>query len=64
MRGFKVKVTKDGQIVVEAFGFKGPACLKATRKLLEQLGRAEIQKKPEFYEEEEVRHENWNYEIE
>lgn len=46
-----VIVNVDGSLVVDAVGFKGPECDKATRFLEEALGRiATKQRKPSYNE--------------
>ena len=45
----KVVVANDGEITIEASGYKGGSCLKATAGLGD---RANSQKKPEFYQPE------------
>ena len=50
-RSIEVIVNVDGSLVIEAVGFKGPACDKATRFLEEALGQiASKQRKPSFGE--------------
>ena len=50
-RSIEVIVMPDGQLIIDAVGFKGPACDKATRFLEEALGRiAGKQRKPAFNE--------------
>ena len=50
-RSIEVIVNTDGSLVVDAIGFKGPDCEKATRILEEALGRiAAKQRKPAFNE--------------
>ena len=50
-RSIEVIVNADGSLVVDAIGFKGPDCEKATRFLEEALGRiAAKQRKPAFNE--------------
>jgi len=50
-----VKIEADGQLSIEAEGFKGNTCLETSRKYIEGLGRESKQsKKPEFYEQPEV----------
>jgi hypothetical protein len=50
----KVVVANDGEITIEASGYKGGSCLKATAGLRKDLvgDRANSQKKPEFYQPE------------
>lgn len=50
-RSIEVIVNVDGSLVVDAIGFKGPDCEKATRFLEEALGRiANKQRKPAYNE--------------
>ena len=50
-RSIEVIVNADGSLVVDAIGFKGPDCEKATRFLEEALGRiAAKQRKPAYSE--------------
>ena len=50
-RSIEVIVMPDGQLVIDAVGFKGAACDKATRFLEEALGRiAGKQRKPAYNE--------------
>ena len=50
-RSIEVIVMPDGQLIIDAVGFKGPACEKATRFLEEALGRiAGKQRKPAYNE--------------
>ena len=50
-RSIEVIVNADGSLVVDAVGFKGPDCEKATRFLEEALGRiATKQRKPAYNE--------------
>ncbi len=46
-----VIVNTDGSLIIDAIGFKGPACEKATRFLEEALGQiATKQRKPAYNE--------------
>ena len=55
-RTIEVIVNADGSLVVDAVGFKGPYCEKATRFLEEALGRiATRQRKPAFNESNQAR---------
>ena len=55
-RSIEVIVNADGSLVVDAIGFKGPNCEKATRFLEEALGRiAAKQRKPAFNERTQMR---------
>ena len=50
-RSIEVIVNTDGSLIIDAVGFKGPACEKATRFLEEALGQiASKQRKPAFNE--------------
>ena len=50
-RSIEVIVHTDGSLIIDAVGFKGPACDKATRFLEEALGRiASKQRKPAYNE--------------
>ena len=50
-RTIEVIVNADGSLVVDAVGFKGPDCEKATRFLEEALGQiATKQRKPAYNE--------------
>lgn len=50
-RSIEVVVNVDGSLVIDAVGFKGPACEKATRFLEEALGQiAAKQRKPAYNE--------------
>ena len=50
-RSIEVIVNVDGSLVVDAVGFKGPECDKATRFLEEALGQiASKQRKPAYNE--------------
>ena len=50
-RSIEVIVNTDGSLIIDAVGFKGPACDKATRFLEEALGRiASKQRKPSYSE--------------
>ena len=55
-RSIEVIVNVDGSLVVDAIGFKGPDCEKATHFLEEALGRiAAKQRKPAFNERTKMR---------
>ena len=55
MRKLICKIGQDGQITIEAEGFKGTACEETTRKYIEGLGKVtKDEKKPEYYEKEQV----------
>ena len=50
-RSIEVIVMPDGSLVIDAVGFKGAACDKATRFLEEALGQiASKQRKPSYSE--------------
>ena len=50
-RSIEVIVMPDGSLSIDAVGFKGPACEKATRFLEEALGQiASKQRKPSYSE--------------
>ncbi len=50
-RSIEVVVMPDGSLVIDAIGFKGPDCEKATRFLEEALGQITAQqRKPEYIE--------------
>jgi len=50
-RSIDVIVNTDGTLIIDAVGFKGAACDKATRFLEEALGVAgPKQKKPEYHQ--------------
>jgi len=48
----EITIDEDGEVTVEAFGYKGGACVKATQPLVDALIGAptESVKKPEFYQ--------------
>lgn len=51
-----VIVNTDGSLIIDAIGFKGPACEKATRFLEEALGQiATKQRKPAYNERNRTR---------
>ena len=55
-RSIEVIVNADGSLVVDAIGFKGPDCEKATRFLEEALGRIVVkQRKPAYGERNQMR---------
>ena len=50
-RSIDVIVNPDGSLIIDAIGFKGPECDKATRFLEEALGQiATKQRKPAYNE--------------
>ena len=56
-RSIEVIVNVDGSLVVDAIGFKGPECDKATRFLEEALGQiASKQRKPTYNERNQTKH--------
>lgn len=51
MKQIKVTVNEDGSLEIEAVGYKGNACEKATAALEKALGVAgKRTKKPEYYQ--------------
>ncbi len=55
-RSIEVVVNADGSIAIDAVGFKGSACDKATRFLEEALGQiAGKQRKPSYNERNQAR---------
>lgn len=45
-----VEITPDGEVQIDAVGFKGTACEKATAEIIKALGfPVSKKKKPEFY---------------
>ena len=56
-RTIDVIVNTDGSLVIDAVGFKGPECDKATRFLEEALGQiASKQRKPAYNERNQTKH--------
>lgn len=50
-----VIVDAEGNVTIEAVGFSGPSCLKATEALEQALGTVTSRKKkPEWYQNENV----------
>ena len=50
-RSIEVIIMPDGSLIIDAIGFKGPECDKATRFLEEALGQiATKQRKPAYNE--------------
>ena len=41
---------KDGSVVAEAFGFKGPACEEKTEFLKKEFGSSKVTHKPSYQE--------------
>ena len=55
MKKIVVTIDKEGKTSVEAFGFKGKGCVKATEIISKILGReSSRQKKAEYYETEQI----------
>jgi len=56
MENKKVVITlgKDGSVKVEAIGFKGASCVKATSFLSSIFGNPKMKRKNSFFEEEET----------
>ena len=52
-----VRISPDGDISVDAQGFQGAECEKATKKLVDALGGGESTRKPEFYQEQKAEQE-------
>jgi hypothetical protein len=52
MKSINITVNEEGQIEIEAVGFKGASCQQATDAMIKALGlpTKEI-KKPEFFQE-------------
>ena len=64
MPRIRILIGKDGKVTIDAEGFVGSKCLKATQKLEEllstygiQLGDKKVNFKPEYYKSEVVEHE-------
>ena len=55
-RSIEVIVNADGSLVVDAIGFKGPDCEKATRFLEEALGRVAAKQRKPAYDERNQTH--------
>ena len=56
-RSIEVIVMPDGSLVIDAVGFKGAACDKATRFLEEALGQvATKHRKPAYNERNQTKH--------
>jgi len=50
MKEIEVTVNPDGSVSVEALGYSGPECEKATAFIEEALGEVQTRKrKPEYY---------------
>ena len=55
MKKLICKIGKNGEISIDAEGFKGNACAETTRKYIEGLGKVtKDEKKPEYFEKEQV----------
>lgn len=51
MKQVTIEIDTDGNIRVEASGFKGADCEKATKAMEEALGKAgDRKKKPDYYQ--------------
>lgn len=51
MKSIEITFPLEGEIEVEANGFRGPACAKATADFIEALGtKTSETKKPEYYQ--------------
>lgn len=56
MKQIEIVIAADGQVQIEAIGFKGNACEKATAAIEAALGvETSKKKKPEYYQREEKR---------
>lgn len=56
MKTIEIEVAATGEIKIEAMGFKGNACEKATAAIEAALGvKKSSKKKPEFYQREDKR---------
>ena len=52
---YKIEIDKEGNVTIDAIGFKGPICLNKIKNLIDTLGiTVELKKKPEFEVEEKV----------
>lgn len=50
MRSIQITVSKDGEVIIEAIGYRGNSCAKATEAMERALGLAKKkQLKPEFH---------------
>ncbi|MDB6017689.1 MAG: hypothetical protein JWR19_2178 [Pedosphaera sp.] len=55
MKTITVEIDANGQVTIEAAGFKGNACEKATEALEKALGvPSNRKKKPEYYTEDKT----------
>ena len=51
-KSIEVTIKPDGKVEIEAIGFKGGSCEKATQAIEQALGTiATRKKKPEFYQQ-------------
>ena len=51
-KSIEVTIKTDGKVEIEAIGFKGGACEKATQAIEQALGTVSTRKKkPEFYQQ-------------
>jgi len=56
MKEIEVVVNPDGSVSVEALGYSGPECEKATAFIEEALGEVQTRKrKPEYYRRQQDR---------
>lgn len=56
MRQILIDIDVDGQVVIEAVGFRGRACEKATAAIEAALGRVgRVNHKPEYYAQEQAK---------
>jgi len=56
VKEIEVIIDKDGNVTVEAVGFKGKACAAATKAIEEALGKVtSSKKKPEFNQQDHVK---------
>jgi hypothetical protein len=50
MKKIEVRISPDGEVEIEAIGFTGDGCLKATQAVEEELGTVtDRRRKPEFF---------------
>jgi valyl-tRNA synthetase len=51
MPKIKIILKKDGTMTTEAEGFRGPSCMAATQKLIQDLNKREVhvERKNEYY---------------
>lgn len=55
MKQILIDIDADGQVTIEAVGFKGNACEKATAAIEAALGVGKQNRKPEYYASEQVK---------